>query len=77
MRSAKVLVCHVLWSLEARPPLLDCELVEFVLGLPSEVRSPSGTLKGMLIDAVRDLLPDEIVAARKKVRAADRHMDSS
>lgn len=54
------------WSVEARPPLLDRELVNFVLGLPSEIRSPSGALKKMMIDAVRDLLPDEIVAAKKK-----------
>lgn len=54
------------WSVEARPPFLDRTLVDFVLGLPSEMRSPSGTLKKMLIDAVRDLLPDEIVVAKKK-----------
>lgn len=56
----------MMWSVEARPPLLDRELVDFVLGLPADLRSPSDRLKGLLIDAVRDLLPDEIVAARKR-----------
>lgn len=54
------------WSLEARPPLLDQRVVEFALGLAPDIRSPDGRLKGLLIDAVRDLLPDEVVAARKK-----------
>jgi asparagine synthase (glutamine-hydrolysing) len=54
------------WSVEARPPLLDRELVDYVLTLPSDVRSPNAVLKGTLIESVRDLLPDEIVAARKR-----------
>jgi asparagine synthase (glutamine-hydrolysing) len=54
------------WSLEARPPLLDKELVEFVMGIPSSIRSPADRLKGLLIDAVRDLLPDELISARKR-----------
>lgn len=54
------------WSLEARPPLLDRGLVEFVLGLPADIRSPDDRLKGLFIDSVRDLLPEDIIAARKK-----------
>jgi len=54
------------WSLEARPPLLDRELMEFVLSLPSKFRSPDRPLKSLLIDAVSDLLPEEVVAGPKK-----------
>jgi asparagine synthase (glutamine-hydrolysing) len=47
-------------SLEMRVPFLDHELVEYVLGLPSEVkkRYPGG--KGLLVEACRDLLPSAV-----------------
>ena len=55
------------WSVEARTPLLDRELVDYVLRLPPAMRNPSrGAPKALLIDAVRDLLPDEVVAGGKR-----------
>jgi asparagine synthase (glutamine-hydrolysing) len=52
-------------SLEARVPLLDHVLAEFVLGLPVRTRFPRWRLKGLLRDSVRDLLPDEVLDRRK------------
>jgi asparagine synthase (glutamine-hydrolysing) len=47
-------------ALEVRVPFLDVELVEFVLSLPDEVKYPH-TPKKLLIDAMGDALPREII----------------
>ncbi|MFN3916789.1 MAG: asparagine synthase (glutamine-hydrolyzing) [Flavobacteriales bacterium] len=47
-------------ALEVRVPFLDHELVEFVMGLPTEWKTPT-TPKKFLIDSLGDLLPSEIV----------------
>ena len=47
-------------ALEVRVPFLDYELVEFVLSISDEYKYPS-TPKKLLIDALGDLLPPEIV----------------
>lgn len=52
-------------SLEVRVPLLDHELVEYVLSLPDEVREPTSPPKQFLVAAVGDRLPDA-VARREK-----------
>ncbi len=44
-------------SLELRVPFLDHELVEFVLGLPAAVKKRYAGVKGLLVEACRDLLP--------------------
>lgn len=54
------------WSLEARTPLLDHRLIEFVLGLPPARRTQPGNLKRIFKDAVKDLLPPELLGAAKK-----------
>ena len=46
-------------SLEVRCPFLDHKLVEFVLGLKDEFKSP-GKPKKLLLDAMGGLLPREI-----------------
>jgi len=53
-------------SLEVRVPLLDTPLVEFVWALPEEARSKSGIPKALLVEALKDLLPAEIVAQKKR-----------
>ena len=53
-------------SLEVRVPLLDTPLVEFVNALPDAVRSKQGSQKALLVEALRDLLPPEILAQRKR-----------
>ncbi len=52
-------------SLEVRVPLLDRELVEYALALPEAARRPTRPPKRWLVEAVGDLLPDE-VAERPK-----------
>jgi asparagine synthase (glutamine-hydrolysing) len=44
-------------SLEMRVPFLDHELVEYVLGLPAAVKKSYPGVKGLLVEACRDLLP--------------------
>jgi len=53
-------------SLEVRVPLLDTPLVEFVGALPDAARRRAGTPKALLVDAVSDLLPQEILAQQKR-----------
>ena len=47
-------------ALEVRVPFLDHELVEFVLGVPDKFKYPL-TPKKLLIDAMGDVLPREII----------------
>jgi asparagine synthase (glutamine-hydrolysing) len=53
-------------SLEVRVPFLDHGLVEFVSRLPGSMKRPVGRAKALLIDALADLLPAEVVAQRKR-----------
>jgi asparagine synthase (glutamine-hydrolysing) len=52
-------------GLETRAPLLDVDLVEFVLSLPNHLRFRDGALKYLLREACRDLWP-EVVRNRSK-----------
>jgi asparagine synthase (glutamine-hydrolysing) len=53
-------------SLEIRVPLLDTLLVEFVGSLPDAARHRPGAQKALLAEALGDLLPQEILAQRKR-----------
>ena len=53
-------------SLEVRVPLLDTPLVEFVESLPDSARRRSGRPKALLVEALGDLLPPEILTQRKR-----------
>jgi asparagine synthase (glutamine-hydrolysing) len=53
-------------SLEVRVPLLDTPLVEFAGSLPDVARRRLGAPKGLLAEALGDLLPQEILAQRKR-----------
>ncbi len=53
-------------SLEVRVPMLDTPLVEFVGSLPDAGRRRAGTQKALLVEALGDLLPQEILAQRKR-----------
>jgi asparagine synthase (glutamine-hydrolysing) len=53
-------------SLEVRVPLLDTLLVEFVGSLPDAARHRPGVQKALLVEALGDLLPQEILAQRKR-----------
>jgi len=52
-------------ALEARSPMLDTALVEFVGSLPPDLKVRGGRLKILLREAFRDLVPPELVARRK------------
>jgi asparagine synthase (glutamine-hydrolysing) len=47
-------------SLEMRVPFLDHELVEYVLGIPVGVKKSYPGVKGLLVEACRDLLPASV-----------------
>jgi asparagine synthase (glutamine-hydrolysing) len=53
-------------SLEVRVPLLDTPLVEFVGTLPDAARRRSSVQKALLVEALQDLLPEEILTQHKK-----------
>src|SRR6185436_10631781 len=53
-------------SIEARPPLLDHRLVEFAATVPSRFRLRDGTTKYLLKQAMRGILPDQIIDRSKK-----------
>jgi asparagine synthase (glutamine-hydrolysing) len=53
-------------SLEVRVPLLDTPLVEFVGALPDAARRRPGSQKALLVEALRDVLPPEILVQRKR-----------
>lgn len=53
-------------SIEARPPFLDRRLAENLMSVSAHARIGRRRLKQVLIDAVRDLLPDELVCAPKR-----------
>jgi asparagine synthase (glutamine-hydrolysing) len=54
------------YAIEARTPFLDIEFSEFIYSIPFELRTSDPNLKYLFIDAVRDWLPDEVVAGSKK-----------
>jgi asparagine synthase (glutamine-hydrolysing) len=53
-------------SLEVRAPFLDYELVEFVMGLPAELKLKGFTSKYVLKKAMKNLLPKEVIQRKKK-----------
>jgi len=53
-------------SLEVRAPLLDYELVEFVMGLPSRMKLKGLTSKYILKKAMKPFLPHEVIQRKKK-----------
>lgn len=53
-------------SLEARVPFLDTQFVDRVLSIPTNIRTNPNNLKYLLKQAVGDLLPAPLLAARKR-----------
>lgn len=53
-------------GLEVRVPLLDHQLVEYVMNLADAHKSPNGTPKQLLVESLGDLLPREIVHRPKQ-----------
>jgi asparagine synthase (glutamine-hydrolysing) len=53
-------------SLEVRVPLLDHRLVEFVARLPKKDKYIDGVPKALLVEALSDVLPDDVVGQAKR-----------
>lgn len=53
-------------SLEVRVPMLDTPLVEFVNALPDGARRRAGMQKGLLVEAMGELLPPEVTRQKKR-----------
>ncbi len=53
-------------SLEVRVPFLDGPLVEYVLSLPESVKAHSKRPKSLLIEALADILPVQVLSQRKR-----------
>jgi asparagine synthase (glutamine-hydrolysing) len=53
-------------SLEVRVPFLDTPLVEYVLALPESAKRGSGRPKALLIEALGNLLPEEVLNQPKR-----------
>jgi asparagine synthase (glutamine-hydrolysing) len=53
-------------SLEVRVPLLDQRVVEFVARLPKRAKYRAGAPKALLVEALSDLLPEEVVGQPKR-----------
>jgi asparagine synthase (glutamine-hydrolysing) len=54
------------WALEVREPFFDFKLIEFLLTVPDKYKYDPKTPKSLLVDAMGDLLPPEIVNRPKK-----------
>lgn len=52
-------------GLEARVPLADHRIVEYVWNVPWKMKCPHGIVKGLLREAGKDYLPQEIYSRRK------------
>jgi asparagine synthase (glutamine-hydrolysing) len=53
-------------SLEVRVPFLDGPLVEYVLSLPESAKTHSKQPKSLLIEALTDILPVQVLSQRKR-----------
>jgi asparagine synthase (glutamine-hydrolysing) len=52
-------------SLELRVPFLDEDLIEYVLSLPEHEKTRHRITKGLLVEACRDLLPQQVYGRKK------------
>ena len=53
-------------SLEARVPFLDHRFVALALSIPTSVKKPDGELKRVLREAVRGVIPDDVIDRPKQ-----------
>jgi asparagine synthase (glutamine-hydrolysing) len=53
-------------SIEVRVPFLDHALVEYVTRLPGSIKHTNGRAKSLLVDAMADLLPAEVISQPKR-----------
>ena len=61
----KVDKISMMHAIEARVPYLDNDLADFVMAVPSSVKVNGGQTKTLLRDACGDLIPSEVLHAKK------------
>jgi asparagine synthase (glutamine-hydrolysing) len=71
LRLPELLLMHVdkmsmAVSLEARVPFLDYKFVELAMSIPADVKTKNGILKYILKQAVRGVIPDELIDRKKQ-----------
>lgn len=57
--------CSMSAGMEARVPFADHRIVEYLWNVPWEMKCPNGVVKGLLREAGKGLIPDEILFRRK------------
>ena len=57
--------CSMFSGLEARVPFADHRIVEYIWNVPYSMKAKDGVVKGLLRDAGKVLIPDEILTRRK------------
>ncbi len=57
--------CSMASGLEVRVPYCDHRIAQYVFNVPWDYKCPGGVTKGLLRDAARGLLPDEILNRKK------------
>lgn len=57
--------CSMFSGLETRVPYADHRIVEYIWNVPWEMKCPNGVVKGLLREAGKGLIPDEILYRRK------------
>ena len=53
-------------SLEVRVPFLDAPLVDYLLSLPEQAKRPTPRPKSLLVEALGDVFPEEILSQQKR-----------
>ncbi|MDD3173975.1 MAG: asparagine synthase C-terminal domain-containing protein, partial [Herbinix sp.] len=67
--------CSMYSGLEARVPFADHRIIEYIWNVPWEMKSPGGIVKGLLREAGKGLVPDEILYRRKSPYPKTYHPD--
>lgn len=67
--------CSMYSGLEARVPFADHRIVEYIWNVPWDMKSPNGVVKGLLREAGKGLVPDEILYRKKSPYPKTYHPD--
>lgn len=62
-------------SLEVRVPFADYRLVEYAFNIPNDIKFYNGREKGLLREALRGILPDDIIDRKKSPYPKTHHID--
>lgn len=55
------------WGLESRVPLIEKDIINFAATMPADIKFKDGTLKMILIETLRDLLPPSVLGRKDKM----------